>query len=119
MINLIHNAQQKGETLPVADLSASFRRAVVNLLAENFLQAAEDLGYRTLALAGGVSANSELRSRLEAECAASGRKLFVPPLSLCGDNGAMVGAQGYYEFQAGRRAGSSLNAVASLPIDQC
>ena len=119
VINLIHNAQQKGETLPVADLSASFRRAVVNLLAENFLQAAEDLGYRTLALAGGVSANSELRSRLEAECAASGRKLFVPPLSLCGDNGAMVGAQGYYEFQAGRRAGSSLNAVASLPIDQC
>ena len=118
VINLIHNAQQKGEALPVADLAASFRRAVVNMLTENFLLAAKDLGYRTLALAGGVSANSELRARLEAECAASGRRFFVPPLSLCGDNGAMVGAQGYYEFQAGNRAGAGLNAMASLPIER-
>lgn len=117
VINLIHNAQQKGETLPVADLSASFRRAVVNMLAENFLLAADDLGYKTLVTAGGVSANSELRSRLEAECRKTGRQLFMPPLSLCGDNGAMVGAQGYYEFQAGNLADAKLNAVASLPID--
>lgn len=119
VINLIHNARQKGEALPVADLSASFRRAIVDLLTENFLRAADDLGYKTLALAGGVSANSELRVRLEAECAASGRKLFVPPLSLCGDNGAMVGAQAYYEFAAGNSADAALNAVASLPIDLC
>ncbi len=117
VINLIHNAQQKGETLPVADLSASFRRAVVNMLAENFLLAANDLGYQTLVTAGGVSANSELRSRLETECKKSGRRLFMPPLSLCGDNGAMVGAQGFYEFQAGNLADAKLNAVASLPID--
>ena len=108
---------QKGETLPVADLSASFRRAVVNMLAENFLLAANDLGYQTLVTAGGVSANSELRSRLETECKKSGRRLFMPPLSLCGDNGAMVGAQGFYEFQAGNLADAKLNAVASLPID--
>ena len=117
VINRIHNAQQKGETLNTADLCASFRHAVVNMLTENFLLAARDTGARTLVIAGGVSANSELRSRLDAECRKAGFQLFAPPLNLCGDNAAMVGAQGFYEYLAGNIATPALNAVASMPID--
>lgn len=118
VVNLLHNAAQKGEQVPVADLSASFRRAVVDCLLANFCRAARDTGYTTLVTAGGVSANSELRRRLEAECTKNGWTLYMPPLSLCGDNGAMVGAQAYYEFLAGHTADMDLNAVASLPIDR-
>ena len=72
---------------------------------------------KALVLAGGVSANRELRRRLETECAGSGLSLFMPPVSLCGDNGAMIGAQGYYEYLAGARADLSLNAYATRDID--
>lgn len=117
VINLIHNRQQKGEDIPIADVCASYRRAVVGCLADNFLKAADDLGYTTLVTAGGVSANSLLRRELEARC--RGRyQLYMPDMYLCGDNGAMVGAQGYYEYLAGHVAGSDLNAVATLPIDE-
>ena len=116
-INLIHNAEQKGETLNKTDVCASFRRAVVDMLAGNFLKAAEDTGAKTLVLAGGVSANKGLRDRMESECKARGYALYAPPLSLCGDNGAMVAAQGYFELQSGNVAGMDLNAVASMPID--
>lgn len=116
-INLIHNAEQKGETLNRANVCASFRKAVVDMLATNFLKAAQDLSIKTLVLAGGVSANKGLRDRMEAECKQRGMTLFAPPLSLCGDNGAMVAAQGYFELQNGNIAGMDLNAVASLPID--
>lgn len=117
VINLIHNAKQKGNELPVADLSASFRWAVVDCLVTNFLKAAEDLGVNTLVTAGGVSANSLLRSRLTEECSKRGYKLYMPPKELCGDNAAMVGAQGYYEYLDNNLADMSLNATATLPID--
>lgn len=117
VINLIHNASQKGQELPVNDLSASFRKAVVDSLTENFLRAADDLGYKTLVLAGGVSANSLLRRRMDEECKKRGMKCYYPPLSLCGDNGAMVGAQGYYEFLSGNIADASLNARATMTIE--
>lgn len=117
IINLIHNAAQKGDTLPVEDLSASFRWAVVDCLVTNFLKAAKDLGVTTLVTAGGVSANSLLRKRLEQECKSLGYKLYMPPKELCGDNAAMVGAQGYYEYKSGITGGMDLNAVATLPID--
>lgn len=116
-INLIHNAEQKGETLNKTDVCASFRKAVVDMLAGNFLKAAEDTGAKTLVLAGGVSANKGLRDRMERECKARGLALYAPPLSLCGDNGAMVASQGYFELQSGNVAGMDLNAVASMPID--
>lgn len=115
-INLLHNAEQKGETLNRADVCASFRQAVVDMLSGNFLKAAEDRGAKTLVLAGGVSANKGLRDRMEKECAVRGLKLYAPPLSLCGDNGAMVAAQGYFELQSGNVAGMDLNAVASQSI---
>ena len=117
VINLIHNRQQKGEVIPVADICASYRKAVVGCLTDNFLKAAEDLGYTELVLAGGVSANALLRRETERLC--QGRfQLYMPEKSLCGDNGAMVGAQAYYEYLAGYTAGSDLNAVATLPISE-
>ncbi len=117
VINLIHNASQKGSTLPVNDLSASFRKAVVDSLTDNFIRAAEDLGYKTLVLAGGVSANSLLRRRISEECDKRGWRCYYPPIELCGDNGAMVGAQGYYEYLAGNIAGTDLNARATMTIE--
>ena len=118
VLNLLHNAQQKGETLNKSDVCASFRKAVVDLLSDNLLKAAENLNMTTIVLAGGVSANKGLRDRLTKECNARGYTLYAPPLSLCGDNGAMVAAQAYFELQNGNVAGMDLNAVASLPIDQ-
>ena len=117
VINLIHNAEQKGNTLPVADLSASFRKAVVDSLTDNFIRAAEDTGHHKLVLAGGVSANSLLRARMTEECNKRGWSCYYPPLHLCGDNGAMVGAQAYYEYLAGHIADSTLNAKATMSIE--
>ncbi len=118
VINLIHNAQQRGETIPVSDLSASFRKAIVDNLTDNFIRAAGNLGYKKLVLAGGVSANSLLRKRMTEECEKRGWKCYYPPLSLCGDNGAMVGAQAYYEYLAGHTAGMGLNAAATMSIEK-
>lgn len=118
VINLIHNASQKGEELPVADLSASFRQAVVNCLTTNLMKAVEDTGSKTVVIAGGVSANSLLRRTLQEQCDTKGLKLYMPPKNLCGDNAAMVGAQGYYEFLSGNIADQSLNAFATKSIEE-
>lgn len=117
VINLIHNAQQKGQILSVPDLAASYRKAVVDVLVRNFIAAAQETGSKRLVIAGGVSANSLLRSRLTEECDRNGWKFYCPELSLCGDNAAMVGAQGYYEYKAGKIAGLGLNACAEMPVD--
>ena len=117
VINIIHNAQQKGESVNIEDISASFRKAVVDCLLEKFLKVAEDTNAKTLVIAGGVSANSCLRKRLKEECDKRGMELYMPPLYLCGDNAAMVGAQGYYEYLSGNIADYDLNAVATLAID--
>ena len=116
VLNRLHNAAQKGEEINKADLCASFRRTVTEMLVDNTMLAAEDLGMNTIVLAGGVAANAGLRRGMQAACAERGYALYLPPLSLCGDNGAMVAAQGYYELLAGNTAGTDLNAVASLPI---
>ncbi len=117
VINLIHNASQKGEELNKADVCASFRYAVVDCLVTNFLKAAEDYKVDKLVIAGGVSANRLLRSTLEKECNARGYKLYMPEKSLCGDNAAMVGSQGYYEYLSGNIAGTDLNAFATMSIE--
>ena len=117
VVNLLHNASQKGETVEINNLAASLQQAVVEILSSRFLAAAEQFGYKKLVIAGGVSANSGLRKKMEDECKRRGYALYQPPLSLCGDNAAMIGAQGYYEFLAGHTAGLDLNGVASLPID--
>ena len=118
IINLIHNAKQKGEQLPVEDLSASFRQAVVNCLTTNLMKAVEDTNSNTIVIAGGVSANSLLRKNLQQICDEKGLKLYMPPKNLCGDNAAMVGAQGYYEFLSGNIAQQDLNAFASKSIQE-
>lgn len=117
IINIIHNAQQKGEELPRADLCASFRWAVVDCLVTNFLKAAKDYNVNTLVIAGGVSANSLLRRRLKEECEKWGYSLYMPDKKYCGDNGAMVASQAYYELLDNNIASLDLNAVATLPID--
>lgn len=117
-VNLIHNFSQRGEELPVRDLAASFQNAVVSLLAEKTTAAAKNLGYTSVAIAGGVSANSCLREHMTEICKKNGWQLYLPEISLCGDNGAMVGAQAYYEFIGGNVAGLDLNAYATMPIDE-
>ena len=116
VLNLVHNAQQKGETLDLPGLAASFAAAVSDTLVPRTMEAAGRLGYGKVAVAGGVAANSRIRADLESACRASGDKLYLPPLSLCGDNGAMIGCQGYYEYLAGVRAGMDLNAYANRDI---
>ncbi len=116
-INIIHNASQKGENVNVEDLSASFRKAVVDCLINNFMKAAKDFGYTNLVIAGGVSANSLLRRRLTEECRKRNYNLHKPELNLCGDNAAMVGSQAYYEFLSGNIAKLDLNAVATMSIE--
>lgn len=118
VINMIHNAGQKGEELPLSDLAASFQKAVVDVLCDRVMKAAGDTGAKRIVLAGGVSANSRLRSEMQKLCEQKGLPLFLPPLNLCGDNAAMVGSQGYYEYLAGHLAGPDLNATANMSIDQ-
>ena len=117
VVNLIHNKRQKGEGYSVPDLAAAVRAGVCDQLCSRFTQAARDRGYRRLALAGGVSANRQLRRQMERICTRQGWELYYPAISLCGDNAVMVGAQGCYELAAGNCAGQDLNACATLPID--
>lgn len=117
-LNLIHGAEQRGEALDVPSLCASFSKAVSDILVPRTMQALKDTGYDKLAIAGGVAANSRIRRDFKTECEKLGVRLYTPPLKLCGDNGAMIGSQGYYEYLAGVRAGQDLNAFASMPIDR-
>lgn len=118
VLNLINNSKQKGETVDVNDVAASFQQTVCDIIAERLMGAAEELGHQTVVLAGGVSANSGIRTRLEQECQKRGIQLFMPPLCYCGDNAAMIAAQGFYEISAAKIAGIDLNATASLPITE-
>ena len=116
VVNLVHNAEQKGETLDRASLAASFTKAVSDSLVPRTMAAARELGYKNIAVAGGVAANSRIRADFHAAAEREGCRLYIPPLRLCGDNGAMIGAQGYYGHLAGTRAGSDLNAYASMEL---
>lgn len=117
VINTVHNLKQKEQEIDIPVLAATVRQRVCDMLINNTLKAAELTGYTKIALAGGVSANSELRARMDEECKKRGYSLYYPPLKYCGDNAAMVGAQAIYEFENGNTASVELNATASLPID--
>lgn len=117
VINLLHNAQQKGEAVDRDSLAASFQQTICEILTDHLEKAAKELGYCVIAAAGGVSANSGLRFCLEKMCRENGYSLHIPPLSLCGDNAAMIGAQAYFEFLAGNTAGFDLNASPSKNIE--
>lgn len=117
-VNLVHNAEQRGETVKPEDLGASFIKAVTDILIKNTLAAADECGSKKIVLAGGVSANSRLRRVMKEKCDKKGIALYMPELKYCGDNAAMVGSQGYYEYISGKRAGLELNAVATMPITE-
>lgn len=115
-LNLIHHAEQIGEELDVPSLCASFVRAVSDTLVPRVMDAVCQTGYKKLAVAGGVAANSKIRADLLAAAKSVDAEVFMPPLSLCGDNAAMIGAQAYYEYLAGNIADMSLNAYATKTI---
>ena len=116
VINYVHTAGQKGQDIRRDDVAASFQQAVVDMLASRLMLAADTRGDRVVVAAGGVAANSGLRARLAEDCRRRGMTLYLPPKALCGDNAAMVGAQAFYEFQAGHTAGQELNACANMEI---
>ena len=115
-LNLIHHAEQVGEELDIPSLCASFSSAVADILIPRMEQAIRRTGYQHVAVAGGVAANSRIRGDMEKLCDQLGVNLYMPPLSLCGDNAAMIGAQGYYEYLAGNIANMELNAYATKSI---
>ncbi len=108
----------EGEPLDAGALARDFTRAVSDELVPRAIEAARRCGRRTIVAAGGVAANSIIRGDLERACRQAGCRLYLPPLRLCGDNGAMIGAQGYYEYQAGHTADLSLNAYATRDLDR-
>ncbi len=115
-LNLIHHAEQVGEALDINSLCASFCGAVSDTLVPRIRMATEETGYRKLAVAGGVAANSRIRRDILTTAEELGAEVYLPPLSLCGDNAAMIGAQAYYEYLAGNVADMGLNAFATKSI---
>ena len=117
VINEVHNAQQKGQTVSVPDMAASFQERIAQILAKKLLAAGADTGAKTIALAGGVAANGRLRQLVNDGAQKLGARVVLPELKYCGDNGAMIAAQGYYELKNGNVAGWDLNGLPTLPID--
>ena len=118
VINLAHNAEQKGETLDREGLAASFCAAVVHTLVPRLEEAVHQTHARNVVCAGGVAANSFLRAALSDMAKRTHTRLFLPPLKLCGDNAAMIGAQAYYEYLAGHTADESLNGLPTMEITE-
>ena len=117
VINEVHNAEQKGQTVSVPDMAASFQERIAQILAKKLLAAGADTGAKTIALAGGVAANGRLRQLVNDGAQKLGARVVLPELKYCGDNGAMIAAQGYYELKNGNVAGWDLNGLPTLPID--
>ncbi len=114
-VNLLHNAGQKGETVSQEDLAAAVSRTVARSVAPRVVAAARDRGRKRVCAAGGVAANSTLRALLEEECRKAGLEFYLPPLKLCGDNGAMIACQAYFELMAGNTGDLGQNCFATLP----
>lgn len=117
VINEVHNAEQRGETVNVADMAASFQERIAQVLAKKLLAAAADTGAKTVCLAGGVAANGRLRQLVNDGVQKLGAKVYLPELKYCGDNAAMIAAQGYYEYLDGNLADWTLNGLPTLEID--
>lgn len=117
VINLVHNSQQKGIEVNADDISASFQKTVCDILVKKTMLAIKHTGHTTLAVAGGVSANSGVREAMQKACDKRGIKLYLPELKYCGDNAAMIGCQGYYDYLSGKRADESLNGIATLSLE--
>ena len=118
VLNYQNHAKMTGEEINVADLVASFQKAVVDVLVEHTVAAAHEYGFRQVAMAGGVASNSALRNAMKTRCEREGIRLFYPPPVLCTDNAAMIGSAAYYEYMAGNRSGWDLNAVPGLKLGE-
>ena len=118
VLNYQNHAKMTGEEINVADLVASFQKAVVDVLVEHTVAAAHEYGFRQVAMAGGVASNSALRNAMKTRCEREGLRLFYPPPVLCTDNAAMIGSAAYYEYIAGNRSGWDLNAVPGLKLGE-
>lgn len=116
VLNTINNSKQKGIEINTDDMCACIRKTVTDILIDKLSVAFETIKPEKLVLAGGVSANSEIRRRISEFCKINDVEFFSPELSLCGDNAAMVAAQGYYEYKAGNISDNDLNAYATLDI---
>ena len=116
LINAVHGLRQRGEEIPAADIAASFQHAAVELLSDKAMLAATETGAKTVALAGGVASNSELRNTMNDKCQRAGMRLVMPPPVLCTDNAAMIGSAAFYRLMKGELAGLDLNAVPSLKL---
>lgn len=108
--------EKPGEPLPIADLAASFQAAVVRALVKRTIAAAQDLGFSTIAVGGGVAANRGLRSALAAAADPLGLKVVFPPMAYCTDNAAMIACAAVAHFEAGRRSPMNLGARSRLAI---
>ena len=117
VINHLHKLEQKGEQYSKADIAASFQNAVTDVLCEHTVQAALLKNSRTIAIAGGVASNSQLREKMTAEGNKRGIDVIYPPPVLCTDNAAMIGCAAYYVYKSGVTADMTLNAVPSLPLE--
>ena len=118
VLNYINGCKMKGETYDPADIAASFQKAVVDVLVEKAMRAAEEFGIYKFAIAGGVASNSALRAGMEAACQERKIQFYYPSPILCTDNAAMIGAAAYYEYLAGTRHGWDLNAVPNLKLGE-
>lgn len=119
-INLVHNAEQRGEELSTENLAASFQASVVDVLVSKTIRVCQKYPVKQLIVAGGVAANQGLRESLSEAVAKElpDVTLIVPPLRLCGDNAAMIGAAAHVELAKGRLADMSLNAIPSLAFQR-
>jgi len=116
VVNLVHNSEQKGESIDKPSLAASFSLAISDILVPRVMSAAKEFSRSKIAIAGGVAANSRIRADFLKAAEDGGYELYIPPLNLCGDNAAMIGCQGYYEYLSGNTAGMDLNAYATMDI---
>lgn len=116
VINVLHNAKQKGESIVKEDMAASFQEAVVDVLVEKTMRAVTNKQVKNLIIAGGVAANQGLRGRILDECDKLGITLTIPPLALCTDNAAMIASVGYYKYIYGEWSGLELNGTPNLSL---
>jgi len=117
VVNIVHNAQQKEAKLDTSSLAASFTKTVSDILVPRVMAAAKELNHSKIAIAGGVAANSRIRADFLSAAEKNKHILFIPPLNLCGDNAAMIGCQGFYEYKSGVCADMSLDARATMDTD--
>jgi len=117
VVNYVHNHRQQNDSLPVADICASFQEAVADVLVEKTIKAATRCRTGSVVLGGGVAANKRLREHMRQRCAEEHMKFFVPPPVYCTDNAAMIGLAGYHSYQQGNRASADTDVYSRSPLN--